>query len=530
MNDTERRACPPFDFSRMQTLPDLLSYHAEIRPDDIALEFEGRSTTFAEFRRRSGLLAASLKQLLPEPGRRIGYLGKNCDRYFELLFAAARAGLVLVPLNWRLAQDEWAFILQDARVEQLFVDDLFELQAGALTQRLGMRPALSLANDPSWSRLLAPPEGDPVAQPVGADDVVLQIYTSGTTGTPKGAMLSHANLLALREPGLRAGLSWFPRPGDASLVVMPVAHIAGTAYGLFGLHSGGRLVLDREFDPPRVWSLLEHRGISHMLLAPTALRMLLEHPSASTGHAPQLRYVTYGGSPISPDQLARSVARLACSFTQMYGLTEASGGAVALTPDDHRDAIPERLASAGRAMLGVELAIVDREGRSLPAGNIGEIVVRSRAVMAGYWQRPEATLEAIDSAGWMRTGDIGVLDADGYLSVRDRAKDTIVTGAENVYPLEVENVLLRHPDVADAAVIGVPSERWGEAVKAIIVPRLGVTIDAAGLIAWARTRIASYKAPKSIEVVDELPRNLNGKVLRRVLREPYWRGQARSVG
>lgn len=518
------------DFARLQTLPDLLAYHAEQRPDDVALDFEGRTTSYAELHRRTDLLATALRRLDAGPGRRIAYLGKNSDRYFELVFAAAKAGLVLVPLNWRLAPDEWAFILGDAQVAHLFVDDLFEAQGRALGQRLALASVQSLADEAIWAALLDPC-GDAVPTVrVDAHDVVLQIYTSGTTGMPKGAMLSHANVLALREPGLRAGLAWFPRPGDASLVVMPVAHIAGTAYGLFGLHSGGRLVIGREFDAGAVWALLASSRASHMLLAPTALRMLLEYPASATTPLPHLRYITYGGSPIAPAMLEQAVARLGCGFTQMYGMTEAAGGVVALTPEDHREAKPHRLASAGRAMLGVELGIANGNGTRLPAGQVGEIVVRSRAVMAGYWQRPDATAETIDTDRWLHTGDIGMLDADGYLTVIDRAKDTIVSGAENVYPLEVENVLLRHPDVIDVAVIGVPSERWGEEVKAMVVPAPGVTLDAGAVIAFARQHLAAYKAPKSIELVAELPRNAGGKVLRRILREPFWRGHAKRVG
>lgn len=530
MSATYQENALMLDFARLQTLPDLLAYHAEVRPDAVALHFEGRVTDYAEFHRRTNQLAASLRRLNPVCGRRIGYLGKNSDRYFELVFAAAKAGQVLVPLNWRLAAEEWAFILRDAGVAHLFVDETFEAQGRDISDRLALESVHSLADEASWDRLLAPCGASQPLPPVSADDVVLQIYTSGTTGSPKGAMLTHANLLALRAPGLLAGLNWFPRPGDLSLVVMPVAHIAGTAYGLFGLHSGGGLVIGREFDAGKVWSMLASSGASHMLLAPTALRMLLEHPAAATTQVPRLRYITYGGSPIGPMLLEQAVKRLSCSFTQMYGMTEASGGIVALTPDDHREGDPQRLAAAGRAMIGVELGIVDNAGARLPAGQIGEIVVRSRSVMVGYWNRPEATAEAVDAEAWLRTGDIGLLDAEGYLFVLDRAKDTIISGAENVYPQEVENVLSRHPAVADVAVIGVPSSRWGEEVKAVVVPRPGVALNAADVLAWAREHIAAYKVPKSIDVIDELPRNPNGKVLRRLLREPYWRDHAKRVG
>lgn len=515
------------DFVNMQTLPDLLSYHAGVRPQAVALEFEGRRTTYAALHERSTQLALSLQHLTGE-GERIGYLGKNSDLYFELLFAAAMAKRVLVPMNWRLAPDEWTFILQDAEISQLFVDPGFEEQGRMLGERLALRSVLPL--DSTWLRTakVDPAPATNSLPEVHADDVVVQIYTSGTTGAPKGAMLTHANMLALREPGLRAGLKWFPTANDTSVVVMPVGHIAGTAYGLFGLHSGGRLVIMREFDAGEVWELLAASGASHMLLAPTALRMLMEHPAAATADLSHFRYLTYGGSPISPEFLARCVERLRCGFTQMYGMTEAAGGVVSLVPDDHVNAPPERLASAGRAMAGVELAIIDRNRSQLQANQIGEIVVRSRAVMAGYWKQPEATSEAIGD-GWLRTGDIGFLDDDGYLFVRDRAKDTIISGGENVYPLQVENVLLRHPDIEDVVIIGIPSERWGEEVKALVVPKSGVSLDTTAVIAFARQHLAPFKVPKSIGIITTIPRNPNGKVLRRLLREPYWSNADRRV-
>jgi long-chain acyl-CoA synthetase len=524
---THKGARTMLDFARLQALPDLLSYHAKVRPLATALEFEGRVTSYAELDERSTQLAALLRET-SEEGARVAYLGKNSDRYFELLFAAAKAKCVLVPLNWRLAPDEWSYILRDAEAAALFVGEGFEEQGRALSALPGLRSIVPVETMTLPAAQARASSGVQACRQVRPDDVVVQIYTSGTTGKPKGAMLTHRNLLALREPGLRAALPWFPVAGDTSLVVMPVAHIAGTAYGLFGLYSGGRLVMGREFDGAAVWKLLAESRATHMLLAPTALRMLMQHPAGVHAALPDFRYLTYGGSPISPDFLEQCIARLGCGFVQMYGMTEAAGGVVVLTPDDHRTATPERLASAGRAMLGVELGVIDRNGSRLPAGQVGEIVVRSPSVMASYWKRPAATSETIVD-GWLRTGDIGLLDEDGYLFVRDRAKDTIISGGENVYPLEVENMLLRHPDVADAAVIGVPSARWGEEVKALIVPKAGVAPDPAEVIAFMRQRLAAFKVPKSVEIVQDLPRNPNGKVLRRLLREPYWTGYDRRV-
>lgn len=377
------------DFSRLCTLPDVLAYHAQMQPEQIATEFQGRSTTYRELHLRSDALARTLLQLHPAPRSRVAYLGKNSDRYFELMFAVAKAGKVLVPLNWRLTLDEWSYILDDADATCLFTDSSFSAAGKELAERLPLTARVPI--DGSWDYLFNNDSTETIFGPFTATDIALQIYTSGTTGKPKGVLLSHTNILALREPGLRAELEWFARESDTSLVVMPVAHIAGTAYGLFGLHSGGRLVICQEFDAAQVWHQLRHAGVTHMLLAPTALRMLLEAHVGTEMYAPNLRYVTYGGSPIDAAVLQQAIARLKCGFTQMYGMTETAGGVVALTPRDHEQGQTGLITCAGRAMLGAEIGIVDNNGQPLPCGETGEIVVRSAAVMAGYWRQPLAT-------------------------------------------------------------------------------------------------------------------------------------------
>ena len=471
----------------------------------------------------SSLLADELAPRGIGRGTRVGYLGKNNDRYFQLLYAVARLGAVLVPLNWRLASEEWTFILRDANAALLFADESF-LDAGrALTNALGLAPAEHIPELHTRSSVVQ--RG---SSAVHGDDVVFQVYTSGTTGRPKGAMLTHRSMLALRAPGYAAGLHWFPQAQDVSLVVLPVAHIAGTAYALFGFYGGGRVVIAKEFDARQTLELIESESTTHVLLAPAVLQQLLEHPAAASTDFSALRYITYGASPIPEVLLRRALSTLGCEFIQMYGMTEAAGGVVALTPEDHRSGDPNRLRSAGRAMPGVEIAIVDAGGRTLDAGEIGEVVVRSAAVMAGYHNLPEATAGAMVD-GWLRTGDIGHLDAQGYLFLFDRAKDVIVSGGENIYPAEVENAIFGHPDVAEVAVIGVPSQRWGEEVMAVIVPRAGASPELASIAGWVKTRIASFKVPKQLSIVTELPRNAGNHVLRRVLREPYWKDLQRRI-
>ena len=506
---------------RLRTLWDVVAYHAETRPAEVALQYEGRRTTYGELSSSALKLAAGLAARGVGKSDRIAYLGKNSDWYFTLLFAAARLGSVLVPLNWRLAKDEWRYILEDSDSVLLFADDEFLGRAEALAAELDLPAAEPI---PTGSAML-----DEDAALPQAGDIIFQVYTSGTTGRPKGAMLTHRNMLALRAPGYRAGLEWFPRSSDTSLVVLPVAHIAGTAYGLFGLYSGGRLVIARDFDPGETLRLIEAEAATHLLLAPAAMQQVLNHPAAPTTDLGSLRFLTYGASPIPGALLEQALALLRCGFVQMYGMTEAAGGVVALTPEDHRAGDPQRLRSAGRAMPGVGVAIFDDQDRPMEAGRVGEIAIRSEAVMAGYWRQPQATAQTIVAGGWLRTGDVGRLDEDGYLFVLDRAKDMIVSGGENVYPAEVENAIFGHPDVAEVAVIGVPSARWGEEVMAIIVPREGREPTLETIADWARSRIAGFKVPKRLTLVDELPRNAGNKVLRRLLREPFWEAHERRV-
>lgn len=513
------------DHDRLVTLWSILAYHAEEDPEQIATLFEDRATSYRQLHDDASRLAERLARDGFGKGHRIGYLGKNSDRYFALLFAAARIGAVLVPLNWRLAEEEWAFIIADSEMVCLFSDEEFAIAANILA---GLNGISQLLLD---GRLLALAEdrlrlGDYVPEP---DTVIFQVYTSGTTGRPKGAMLSHRNLLALRASGYRAGLQWFPPRGCTVGQVLPVAHIAGTAYALFGFYAGAKIVIAREFDAGSLAALIARERISHILLAPAAMQMLLEHPESDDADFSSLEYITYGAAPIPEVLLRQALERLGCGFVQMYGMTEAAGGVVALQPHDHISGSAGRLRSAGTAMPGVEIAIVDDGWTLQQPGTIGEIVVRSAAVMVGYWRRTDADADVFGANGWMRTGDIGRIDAEGYLFVLDRAKDMIISGGENIYPAEIENAIFGHPDVADVAAVGAPSKRWGEEVVALVVPRPGTAPDLTSILAWLDGKLARFKLPKRLVLVDTLPRNAGNKLLRRVLREPFWQGHERRV-
>jgi len=522
----------PVDAAR--TLAQAARVQALARADAIAFEFEGRSTTYAQFHARANRVANGLLAAGVARGEHVCYLGKNSDSYFEILFGAARAGAVLTPINWRLAEPEIAWIINDCAARVLFVGPEFVAlvirMKAALPPRLeyialegGLQPAYE-----DW--LGAQGDAAPAVAEPAAGEVALQLYTSGTTGRPKGAMLSHANLLAWRPASGAAVDAWrLWDETDVALLTMPVFHIGGIGWGLMSFMNGARAVIAREFDAGRVLDFIERHRITRIFIVPAALRIVINDPRARAMDLSRMRYILYGASPMPLELLRECIEVFRCGFVQMYGMTETAGTIVALPPEDHSAAGSPRMRSAGRALPGVELAIVDANAAAVAPGTIGEIVTRSVANMAGYWNNPEATARCIDAAGWLHTGDLGYLDEAGYLYLHDRIKDVIISGGENIYPAEVENALCDHPDIAEAAVIGVPDEKWGEAVKAIVVAKPGRDPQPDELIRWTRRQLAPFKAPRSVEFTTVLPRNSAGKILRRELRKPYWEGRDRSV-
>lgn len=486
-----------------------------------------QARTWAEVGERSARLAAALADDGVGPGDRVAYLGLNDPTFFEVLFAAAQLGAVTVPVNWRLTAGEVEVIVADAAPSVLIVDADTAAVAADIAPPAELRRTITVGDDlDAWRDGHAP---RPATRVGAADEVVLQLYTSGTTGLPKGVMLANANFARLLDIIPR----WELEDGAVSLVALPLFHVGGVAWALVGMTAGARTVLVREFEPSATLALMEDQGVTNAFVVPAVLQFLCAVPGAADRDWSQLRTLLYGASPISDAVLTRAMAVFGCRFRQVYRLTETTGAITELGADDHDPHGPRAhlLRSAGRALPWVELAVVDPDGTPVPPDTVGEVVTRSPQNLVGYWHRPDDTAAVLDADGWFHTGDAGRLDADGYLYLTDRLKDVVVSGGENVYPAEVENVLMDHPQVAEVAVFGVPDERYGEGVRAEVVLAGGhADLDVDDLLASARQRLAGFKVPRSVGVVAALPRTPSGKVLKRELRAPHWAGHDRPIG
>ena len=522
----------PEEFDLMPTLGHVARHHGRNRGSQTAMIFEGRETTFSDLDRHTNQVANALIAAGLKPGEAIAYLGKNSDHYFELVLGASKAGVVMAPIGWRLAAGEVTYILDDTHAKLLFIGpectDIAREAAAAAQTPPGVIAMEGVSGYASWRD--AQSASDPGVE-VAPEETTLLLYTSGTTGRPKGVMLTSANLMRSRRALAQASMGWNEwKKGEVNLVAMPAAHIGGTGWGLVGLINGVKNIVTREFNPVEVLEIVAKDRVAKMFMVPAALQFIVRMPRAREIDYSSLTHILYGASPMPVDLLRECMEVFGCGFVQQYGMTETTGTIVYLPPEDHDPKGNKRMRSAGIPMPGVEIAILGADGSRLGPDEIGEVATRSQANMKGYWQKPDATTATVDNDGWLRTGDAGYLDADGYLYIQDRIKDMICSGAENVYPAEVENAIHGHPHVAEVAVIGVPDDTWGEAVKAIVVPKPGVDPDAQSIIEFARSRIAHYKAPKSVDFLDRpLPRNASGKILRRELREPYWAGRDRQV-
>src|SRR5215813_2103033 len=515
---------------------DYLDLFARDQPESEFLVFRGRSLSYAAACAEANRIANGLIEAGIAPGERVAILSKNCAELILFYYGAFKAGAVPVPLNYRLAPREWAYIVNDAGAKLLVAQGDLAAAVAAVRDQLGsVRQAIAIEAAPpsgwrAWADWLS---GQSEASPQNwIDDAAdaYQMYTSGTTGLPKGAVLKH-RAVASNVEQLRMFVRLAPR--ERYLIVAPLYHAAAAISSFCAISWGAALYIQEDFVPQHIVDALSAERINAALLVPAMIQAcLVMVPDVAARRYDQLRMIVYGASPIAEETIRRAVDVFKCDFMQGYGMTETTASLTFLTAEDHQRALRERpqlLLSAGRALLGTAVRVVDDRDQPVPPGVIGEIVGRGPQLMSGYWNLPDATAEAL-RGGWMHTGDAGTMDAEGYVFIEDRVKDMIVSGGENVYPREVENVLFDHPAVADVAVIGVPHERWGEAVKAIVVAQPGSSPTPEELLAFCKTRLGGYKCPRSVDFIDALPRNPSGKVLKRELREPYWKGHKRRVG
>ena len=517
-------------------LHQFLEYFAREHPQQPCMEYGDAHFTYHQVNAHCNQMAHAFLDSNLTKGDRVAWLSKNCIEQMQCFYAGSKVGVVTTPLNYRLAPPEWAYIINDCQAKVLVCEQ--ELAAGIdkIREQLEYVEHFICLDGPreNWQEFALWIEGHPAENPavnIDASDVLYQMYTSGTTGLPKGAILSQRAIEQnVRMISCQIAMTVLEA---RFLLVMPLYH-AGAGIALKSTIShGGCIVLHREFDPAAVVNDFETKAITNCTLVPAMIQAcLVAVPDIAERKFPQLKVIGYGASPIAEETLRTALNVFGCDFAQAFGMTETTAIATLLSPDAHRRALagePHLLLSCGRAALGTEVRIVDKDDNELPRGEIGEVAIKGPQLMDGYWNLPEATASSL-RGGWMYTGDAGRMDDEGFLYIEDRIKDMIVSGGENIYPKEVENALFNHPNVADAAVIGIPSDQWGETVMAFIATKDGQDIPADEIISFCREQLAGYKVPRTVECIAQIPRNASGKILKKDLREPFWQGVERRVG
>lgn len=514
----------------MYTLGDIPVCSARSFPDRTAVVFEGKSLTYKELNERVNRLCNALKALDVRRNDRLAVFSENTYKYLEIYFAAGKLGISVTPLNFRLADSEIVDIVNDSESTLFFVGDGYEERAGEMWRRLpGIRKLISMDNRIEgfdfYEDLLdgaSPLEPD---RNMDEEGMAVLMYTGGTTGLPKGVMMSHKALL---NGFFGAALSFSFTRQDTTCFVLPLFHVS--FWPAFAhLLVGGKVVVIRKPDIEVILKLIQDERCTHINAVPTLYNWMLQFPNRSAYDLSSLRIMSYAGSPFPPELLKKCIHAFGRKFSQAYGMTECSGGTILHIEDHDPDGRPHLLASAGKPALGVDVAVIGMVDEPLPPGEIGEIVLRGKCVMKGYWKQPELTASTLRD-GWHHTGDMGYMDEAGYLFLVDRKADMIVTGGENVYPKEVEDVLYQHSAISMAAVVSAPDAKWGERVQAVVTLKPGMNVGPEELVAHCKGRLASYKCPKKIEIWDALPTTPVGKILRKEIKKVFWQGQERMIG
>ncbi|MBI3599582.1 MAG: long-chain-fatty-acid--CoA ligase [Nitrospinae bacterium] len=502
-------------------LQQILSRAAKLYPDKKGVVCEGKSYTYREAQERVFRLANALINIGIEKGDRIAVFMPNCHRYLELFHASIHIGSVIVPINTRLSKGEILNIIEDSFPKVLFIDEDFR---GWIKEICPPHRETKFVicekdgGDGDYESLLA--ESSPYyTQSVEMfdDDIAMIPYSSGTTGQPKGVMLTQKNLLfAAYHSNFLNNFN----EKDVYLYVSPLFHVSGSVAILPITWFGATHVFIRQFDVHRTLNIIEKEKITIAIVVPAIINLLINYPDIKKFDMTSIRQLGYGGSPISPDTLRKALDMFKCEIVQGYGLTESTTAITCLSPEDHSKPDSKKISSCGKGLVGMEVRVVNENGEDVKPGEIGEIIARGPTIMKGYWNKPEETAKVLKN-GWLYTGDMATVDEENYIYIVDRKKDMIISGGENIYSTEVEKILYSHPDILEAAVIGVPDEKWGEAVKAVVVCRNGKTLSEDEVIRFCKERLSGYKCPKSVDFMDSLPKSGSSKILKKVLRERY---------
>lgn len=517
------------------TWADIIYRNTLLYPDQEAFVYGDTRITFSEFNTRINKLINALHKMGVKKGDVLGILSWSCLQLVEVYGTSMKGGFIASPFNPRLRADELEYIINYSEANTLFVGpELLEV-ANSLKQRLPkVKNYISLEGSApdmiAYDDLLKSHSGEEPDVQVEEDDPVCIIYTSGTTGLPRGALYTQRRLI---EDSKILVIDMALGPGHKRVQITPLFHIAGNTHFRASLYSGGCNIIVKFFDAAETLEIIQKERATHMDFVPTHLAAMLNLPDLKKYDISSMKFLWYGASPMPLEVLKKGMKVFGPIFAQGYGQSESGPAISHLSREDHNvldrpEKEQKKLTSAGRPDIGVQVRILDEKGKDVELGEVGEIAVRSKQTMLEYWHRPDDTKAALIK-GWLHTGDMGYYDEEGYIYIADRKKDMIITGGENVYPREVEEVLYSHPAVLETAVIGIPDPYWVERVHAIVTTKKGASTTAEELIAFCKKQIASYKAPKSVEFVDALPKNPAGKILKRELREKYWKGTQKKT-
>jgi len=511
---------------------DFLNIATAICPDKTAIVFEDKRYTFSQLNERVNRLANGLLKLGVKKGDRVSFIQVNCNQCVETYFAVAKAGAIYLPLNFRAKEKEFTYMLNTAEAETLIVGERYVPMIKSIQPEVkSLKHIISIEEKHDdmlyYEDIIKSSSADDVMTEIDDDDTTMLMYTAGTTGFPKGVMLSHNSFSSYMLENVSPAS---PESDESNILTVPLYHVAGIQAMMAAIYGGRTLVMERQFDPEEWMTLVENEKANRAMMVPTMLKQLLDHPNFKKHDLSSLRVITYGAAPMPLPVIRKALEEFpGVSFINAFGQTETASTITSLGPEDHvftgteeeKEKKLKRLASIGKPMHDVEMKVIDDDGKTLPQGEVGEILAKGPRVMSGYWKDEEKTAKTIDKDGWVHTGDVGYVDEEGYYFLSGRSSDMIIRAGENISPEEIENVIREHPKVEDVAVIGVPDETWGEEPRAVVIPKKGEKPTEEEIMEWCRKGLASFKRPRSVVFVDDLPRNPMGKLIKKDIRAKY---------